>query len=279
MDATQLTDPITHHGEGPVYAAAWGGLALVDMLAGDVLFLAADGGIERVHVGEVAAVIRPRSGGGAVIAVQRGFVLREPDGTLTRLPEVFADPSLRMNEGGCDPAGAFYCGSMAYDQRPGAGTMYRLDPDGSVRTVLDAVTVSNGLDWSPDGSLAYYNDTATHRIDVFDWDPTAGLTGRRPFVELGELRPDGLTVDAQGGVWIALYGGGQVRHYTADGRLDETVPIPTASVTACTLGGPDGRDLFITTSKDDVPDTDRLAGSVFTVRVDVAGQPVREYGG
>jgi len=279
VDAEQLTDPVTHHGEGPVYAAAWGGLAFVDMLAGDVLFLAADGGIGRVHVGTVAAVIRPRRGGGAVIGVQRGFVLREPDGSLTRLPEVFSDDSVRMNEGGCDPAGGFYCGSMAYDQRPGGGTLYRLDPDGSVRVVLESVTVSNGLDWSPDGSLAYYNDTATHRIDVFDWNPAAGLTGRRPFVELGELRPDGLTVDAQGAVWAALFGGGQVRRYTADGRLDRTVTVPTASVTACTLGGPDGRDLFITTSKDDVPDTDRLAGAVFTVRADAPGQRVREFAG
>jgi len=283
VDVEQLTDPVTHHGEGPVYAAAWRGLAFVDMLAGDVLFLAADGGIERVHVGEVAVVIRPRRGGGAVLGVERGCVLREPDGTLTRLPEVFTDRSMRMNEGSCDPAGDFYCGSMAYDQRPGGGTLYRLDPDGSVRVVLDAVTVSNGLDWSPDEALAYYNDTATHRIDMFDWDPRVGLIGRRPFVELGDLKPDGLTVDSQGGVWAALYGHGhghgQVRRYAADGRLDRTVTVPTASVTACTLGGSDGRDLFITTSKDDVPDTDRLAGAVFTVRVDVAGQSVREFVG
>ena len=79
-----------------------------------------------------------------------------------------------MNEGGCDPDGRFYCGSMAYDKRPGAGALYRLDPDGSVQVVLEDVTVSNGLDWSPDGSLAYYNDTDTHRIDVFDYDVDAG---------------------------------------------------------------------------------------------------------
>ena len=279
VHAEQLTDPVTHHGEGPVFSSGWGGLALVDMLAGDVLFLAADGGIQRVHVGQVAAVLRPRRGGGAVIGVERGFALLDPDGSLTRLPEVFTDRSVRMNEGGCDPAGGFYCGSMAYDQRAGGGLLYRLDPDGTVATVLDSVTVSNGLDWSPDGSLAYYNDTATHRVDVFDWDPVAGLTGRRPLVELGDLRPDGLTVDSRGGVWTALYGHGEVRRYTPDGRLEVTVQVPTASVTACTLGGPDRRDLFITTSKDDVPDTDRLAGAVFTARADVPGMPAREFAG
>ena len=144
-----------------------------------------------------------------------------------------------MNEGGCDPDGRFWCGSMAYDQRPDGAALHRLDPDGSARRVLDGVTVSNGLDWSPDGSLAYYDDTATGRVDVFDYDPATGLTGRRPFVELsaGE-QPDGLTVDADGGVWVAVNGSGVVRRYRADGVLDGVVELPTAKVTACTFGGP-----------------------------------------
>ena len=79
-----------------------------------------------------------------------------------------------MNEGGCDPDGRFWCGSMAYDQRPGAAALYRLDPDGTAHRVLDGVTISNGLEWSPDGSLAYYDDTATHRVDVFDYDRGRG---------------------------------------------------------------------------------------------------------
>ena len=85
-----------------------------------------------------------------------------------------------MNEGGCDPDGRFYCGSMAYDKRPGGGALYRLDPDRSVHVVLDDVTISNGLDWSPDGTLAYYNDTDTFRVDVFDYDRDAGLTRAAP---------------------------------------------------------------------------------------------------
>jgi sugar lactone lactonase YvrE len=138
------------------------------MLTGDVLSLAADGAINRRHVDNVAAVLRPRRQGGAVIGVERGFALEDADGTLTHLDELWTDARVRMNEGGCDPDGRFYCGSMAYDQRPGAGALYRLDPDGSVRVVLENVTISNGLEWSPDGSRAYYNDTPTHRIDVFD---------------------------------------------------------------------------------------------------------------
>jgi sugar lactone lactonase YvrE len=151
-----------------------------------------------------------------------------------------------------------------------------------VRRVLDGVTISNGLDWSPDGSLAYYNDTATHRVDVFDHDRDAGLTGRRPFVRLpDDGNPDGLTVDAEGGVWVALYGGGAVHRYGADGRLDAVVEVPTAKVTACTLGGGPALDqLFITTSREGLgPDDDPLAGALFRADAGVAGLPVREFAG
>src|ERR687893_272917 len=220
-----MTDPVAYHGEGPVWSERWGGLCWVDMLAGDVLCLTADGAVDRRHVGSVAAAIRPRRQGGAVIGVDRGFALEEADGSLTLLRELWSDDHLRMNDGGCDPEGRFYCGSMAYDQRPGAGALYRLDPDGSVRVVLENVTISNGLEWSPDGSLAYYNDTPTQRIDVFDYARESGLSGRRTFAEVPAEagRPDGLTVDEEGGVWVALYGGGLVRGYTPDGMLDEVV--------------------------------------------------------
>jgi sugar lactone lactonase YvrE len=279
--AEQVTDPVAHHAEGPVWSERWGGLRWVDMLAGDVLSLARDGTARRRHVGDVAAALRPRRGGGAVIAVERGFTLEDADGTLTPTEPVWCDPGVRMNEGGCDPDGRFWCGSMAYDQRPGAAALYRLEPDGSVRAVLDGVTVSNGLDWSPDGSLAYYDDTATHRVDVFDYDRNAGLTGRRPFVHLSDDgNPDGLTVDAEGGVWVALYGGGAVHRYTPAGVLDGVVEVPAAQVTACAFGGPRLDQLFITTSREGLaPGHDPLAGSLFRADVGVAALPVREFAG
>ena len=282
MRAEQVTGPVAYHGEGPVWSERWGGLRWVDMLAGDVLSLAAGGAINRRHVGSVAAALRPRCQGGAVIGVERGFALEEPDGTLTHLSELWTDDQVRMNEGGCDPDGRFYCGSMAYDQQPGAGALYRLDPDGSVHVVLENVTVSNGLDWSPDGSRAYYNDTATHRIDVFDYDGEAGLTGRRLFVDLSAeaKSPDGLTVDGQGGVWVALFNSGVVRRYTPDGVLDEVIEVPAKKVTACTFGGPVLDQLFITTSRENLePGEDPLAGSLFRATVGVAGMPVREFAG
>ena len=240
MIAEQATDPIAFHAEGPVWSARWGGLRWVDMLAGDVLSLADDGTVNRRHVGTVAAALRPRTRGGAVIAVERGFVLEGPDGALTTLDEVWNDDQVRMNEGGCDPHGRFYCGSMAYDQRPGAAALYRLDPDRSVRRVLDNVTVSNGLDWSPDG----------------------------------------LTVDSAGAVWVALYGGGEVRCYGPDGALADVVKVPASNVTACTFGGPRLDRLYITTSREGLaPGDEPLAGSLFVADVGVTGRPVREFAG
>ncbi|WP_308812184.1 SMP-30/gluconolactonase/LRE family protein [Streptomyces sp. A244] len=278
-----MTDPIVFHGEGPVWSPRWGGLRWVDMLAGDVLSLADDGTVTRRHVGNVAAAVRPRRQGGAVIGVERGFALEDTDGTVTHLPALWGDDrGTRMNEGGCDPDGRFYCGSMAYDKRLGAGELYRLAPDGSVTVVLTGVSISNGLEWSPDGTHAYYNDTPTQRITVFDYDLESGLTRQRTFVTVpGEAgRPDGLTVDAQGGVWVALNNGGAVRRYSPAGVLDEVIELPARKVTACTFGGPRLDELFITTSRENLePGEDPLAGSLFRARVDVAGLPAREFAG
>ena len=278
MRAEQLTGPVAYHAEGPVYSDAWGGLRWVDMLAGDVLSLASDGSVARRHVGTVAAAMRPRAGGGVVIAVERGFALEAPDGELTTLPELWDDPGVRMNEGACDPAGRFHCGSMAYDHRPGAGALYRLDPDGSVEVVMREVTISNGLDWSPDGTRAFYVDTATGEVSALDADLTARRTFARIAAEDGA--PDGLTVDAEGGVWVALYGGAAVHRYSESGALDAVVELPVTKVTACTFGGPDLRTLFITTSREDLPDDEQPeAGSVFACTPGIGGLPVRTFTG
>lgn len=284
-DVEQLTGPVAFHAEGPIWSPSWGGLRWVDMFAGDVLSMDLDGGdgaIARRHVGSIAAALRPRRGGGAVIAVERGFLLEDADGELHPLPDLWTDPTLRMNEGSCDPDGRFYCGSMARDKAPGRGSMYRLDGDGSTSVVFGGATISNGLAWSPDGSIAYYIDTPTRRIDMFDYAPDSGLTRRRTFVEITETRgsPDGMTVDAQGQVWVALYGGSAVRCYRADGILDGVIELPVTNVTACTFAGADLGDLVITTSREGLPDgTQPEAGSLFRSRPGVTGQPVIEFAG
>jgi len=168
---------------------------------------------------------------------------------------------------------------MAYHQSVGAASLYRLDPDGSVEVVLNQVTVSNGLEWSPGGSPVYYNDTGTFTISVFDYDTAAGLTNRRTFAELPDGgRPDGLTVDADGGLWTAMSNGGAVYRYSAEGVLEEKLAVPVRKVTACTFGGDHLDRLFITTSQENI-DTreDPLAGSLFSADVGVKGLPVRLF--
>ena len=280
--AEQITDPVAFHGEGPVWSLRWGGLRWVDMLAGDVLCLGADSEITRRHVGAIAAALRPRRSGGAVIGVERGFALEDVSGAITTLDPLWSHDRARMNEGACDPDGRFYCGSMGYDRSPGAGAVYRLDPDGSVQVVIESTTISNGLDWSPDGSRAYFNDTETYRIDVFDYDADTGLTNRRPFVVIDPAagRPDGLTVDSDGGVWVALNTGGAVHRYQPDGVIDAVVEVPVQKVTACAFGGDRLDQLYITTSREGLaPDDEPLAGSLFLARVGVTGQPAREFAG
>ena len=281
MQAEQVTGPVAYHGEGPVWSPRWGGLRWVDMLAGDVLTLADGGIVRRRHVGTVAAAVRIATAlvhADPVVGPDRVEDGESPVGCLQD------EAALHGDDRAAGPAradGRFWCGSMAYDQAPGAAAMYRLDPDGTVRPAFGGVTVSNGLEWSPDGSVAYYADTATHRVDLFDYDPDTGLSGRRPFVQMGgDTRPDGLTVDADGGVWVALNGSGAVHRYRADGVLDDVVELPTAKVTACTLGGPGLDELFVTTSREGLgPDDDPLAGSLYRVDVGVRGLPVREFAG
>ncbi|SFK40189.1 Sugar lactone lactonase YvrE [Amycolatopsis sacchari] len=272
----QVTDPVAAHGEGPVWHASWPGLRWVDMLAGDVLELDA-GQVRRHHVGTVAAALRPRADGGVVLAVERGFALA--DASLTEvqpLPELWQDNDIRMNEGGCDPDGRFYCGSMSYREEAGRGSLYRLNRDGSTETVLTGVTISNGLAWSPDGGTAYYIDTPTHRVGAFDYD--GELTGRRTLLEIPAEAgaPDGMTVDADGRLWIALWGGSAVRCYRPDGTLEDHVELPASQVTACTFGGADLDELYITTSQQGV-DGQPEAGALFRYRPGVRGLPVLPY--
>jgi len=281
MRAEQITDPIAYHGEGPCWSSSWGGLRWVDMLAGDILSFGEGERVERRHVGTVAAAVRPRRDGGAVIGVERGFALEEPDGSVRALPELWSSPTIRMNEGGCDPDGRFYCGSMAYDRETGAAALYRLDARGEVDEVLAGVTISNGLEWSPDGSLAYYDDTETGAVSVFDYDAHRGLTDRRVFATLpDDGAPDGLTVDAEGCVWVAVANGGAVLRYRPDGVLDGRIELPVTKVTACTFGGEHLDRLFITTSQEDIDvEAEPESGALFVVEPGVRGRPVRAFAG
>jgi sugar lactone lactonase YvrE len=283
MRAEQLTGPCAEHGEGPVWDAAAGVLRWVDMLRGDVLTLDAAGTVGRRHVSDVAAAIRPRAGGGLVAAVERGFALLDDSGQIELEQAAFDDPACRMNDGGTDRQGRFFCGSMAYDMTSPRAALYRYDQDGKIGTVLDGVTVSNGIAWTLDGEQMYYIDSATQRVDVFDYDTAAGIpAGRRPHVRIDPDAgmPDGMALDAEGGAWVALWRGRAVHRYRRDGRLDAVVELPADLVTACAFGGPELNELYITTSRMGMdPGVQPPAGALFRVSPGVRGLPCAEFAG
>ncbi len=288
MKAEQFTDVVTYHGEGPIWDPVPGVLRWVDMLNGDILTLPLGGQpagnqISRQHVGTIAAAMRPRAGGGLVVAVEHGFKLMDADGGLGPEQTAFTDPTIRLNEGGVDRQGRFFCGSMPYDQDGPRGAFYRFDPDGTITEVFGGVTISNGVAWNADGDTMFYIDTPTLRVDVFDYDPDTGMpSGRRPLVHVdpGHGSPDGMALDTEGGLWVAMYRGHAVHRYTPEGKLDTVVEVPPAQVTACAFGGPGLDELYITTSRENLPaGTDPLAGALFRIKPGVRGLPLGTFAG
>jgi sugar lactone lactonase YvrE len=256
-------------GEGPTWDPAGGRLLWVDILACEVHAYDPVSGSDTVlrrtsqHVGAA----KPRAGGGLVVNLRDGIGLYDPDGSFRWLAEHPVE-GVRGNDAAVGPDGALWAGTMRYDTRAGGGRLRRVQPGGETTVVLDGVTISNGLGWSPDGRLMYYIDTPTGRIDVFDVEPGTFLpTGRRPFADVpGPGEPDGMTVDADGNLWVAVWGGGRVLRFTPDGALDATVEVPVPMTTACAFGGPDLRDLYITTASEGSPPGTPDAGALFVVR-------------
>lgn len=282
--ATQFSAPITGLGEGPYFDDRIGRLLLVDLLRGDVLTLD-DGGAEtRTHVSKIASVIRPRRSGGYLIGIEHGIGFFTDDLQPTgQEVTAFDTDGIRMNDGGCDPQGRAYVGSMAYDETTGAGALYRFDTDGTVSTLLTGLTISNGIQWSADGTRVFHNDTPTGRISVYDFDPADGtLHNGRDFAVLadGVGSPDGMAIDDEDGVWIALWGGGAVHRYDSDGRLSAVIEVPASKVTCPTFGGPDRRTLYITTASLDVSaDDEPGAGGVFVAEPGVTGGAAQTFAG
>jgi sugar lactone lactonase YvrE len=282
-----LVDFKSFLGEGPVWDARIDRVAWVDILAGRLHLTARDGRTTTIQLPSPVGCLVPRTAGGWVAALTDGFWTVGEDGTTTRLVDVQSDrPDLRFNDGKCDPQGRFWAGTMALDHRAGAGALYRLDPELSVHLMVDGVAISNGLDWSLDGRTMYYIDTPTRRIDQFDFDPASGaISDRRPFVTIdaADGSPDGLTVDAEGGIWLALWDGWRVRRYLPDGSIDREIRLPVSEVTCPVFGGPDLDELYITTAwellSEEQHAREPLAGALFRVRPGVRGRPPNPFAG
>src|SRR3984885_4035891 len=279
--------------EGPRWDGARNELLWVDVLAGRLHRArpGADGQLRVLQTFQFARPLgaaAPAAGGGYVLAAGPGFLHVDDAGGIRELAQPEAGRTdVRMNDGACDPQGRFWAGTMAYDEAPGAGSLYRLELDGSCTKVPTGLTISNGIGWSPDGTTMYLSDSGTGCIDAFRYDDATGaITERRTLVGIDQpgAAPDGLTVDQDGGIWVALGGGGAVNRYGPDGSLLASVPIPAQRPTSCAFGGPELATLFVTTARMDLDEVALLrqpdAGRVFAIDgLGVRGLPCLPYRG
>jgi sugar lactone lactonase YvrE len=276
----ELVDPAQARlGEGPIWDAASERLYWIDIL--DRRLFVADGAgrrLESRQLDSMPGTVMPTAGG-LLVADEAGLALHHDTGTETRLnDELAAQPDRRFNDGKTDARGRAFVGTLTLSGDGVDNALYRIEPGGRLTAVIDGVGLSNGLGWSPDGTAFYFVDTPTGKIDAFEYDIASGSLGRRrTFAVIPEGRgmPDGLCVDDDGGVWVALFGGSAVLRYDSEGWLDACVEFDIPNITSCAFGGPDRSTLFITTAAVDL-DEEFLAahphaGGLFTARVGRSG--------
>ncbi|MBX6384584.1 MAG: SMP-30/gluconolactonase/LRE family protein, partial [Microbispora sp.] len=191
-------------------------------------------------------------------------------------PEAGRSVHCRMNDGVADPAGRFWAGSMAYDGTPGAGSLYRVDPDGTVVTVLTGLTIPNGPAFSPDGTRLYLADSARGVIDAYPLDPRTGALGTpEPLIRLDGESPDGMTVDDEGFLWTAIWGGSRVLRVSPYGEIDREVRLPCRQPSSVAIGGADGTRLLVTSARYGLTDPAPADGALWTCDAGVTAPPAR----
>ena len=276
-------------GESPLWDHRIECLLWTDIQRGHLhCFNPKDGSDSLADLGQQVARVLPAEHGGWIVGGAEGvFGLPHFGADLELVWPLEADvPENRCNDGACDPQGRLWMGTMSLERTSGAGSLYRLQstPSGMrCDRVLTGLTISNGIGWSPDGELMYFVDSPAPRIDVFDFDgESGGIGNRRVFVEVEEaLVPDGLTVDAEGRVWVAVHRSGEVRCYSPAGAVEVVVELPVTTPTSCTFGGATLSDLYITTASWRLSPEEQarqtLAGSLFRCTVDATGRPERAF--
>jgi sugar lactone lactonase YvrE len=266
--------------EGPAWDPAKGRVLVVDIEGRRRHAVDwATGAVSTREAAETTTAWIPRSRGGSVLAGRRGVWLSDGDGDGELAVEIEADrPELRSNDAKCDPAGRLWVGTMADDERLGAGSLYRVDPDRSAVRVLGGTTISNGLGWSLDARRMYFVDSPTRRVDALAFDPETGAaTDRAVLVDASAFPgvPDGLAVDAEGCVWVAMHEGAALLRFSPDGRHVGTVEMPVERTTSCCFAGPALDALVVTTARDAGGD----GGDLFVVDPGVAGTPTVAFAG
>ncbi len=271
-------------GEGPLWDPAEGVLYFVDIESHCYYrYEPKTEQLERVDVGLPVGVMALRQNGGLVLATRDGFGFWDPAAKrLTPIADPEADkPHARFNDGAVDDRGRFWAGTMGDDDR---NSLYRLDPNLTVHTMETGLGTCNGINWSPDRKTMYLTNTPHQVIYAYDFDlDSGGMSNRRIFVDSsGESGyPDGLTVDSEGFVWSARWGGSKVTRYDPQGRVEREIRLPVEQVTCCAFGGADLDELYMTTAWTGLSDEGRakqpLAGDLFRVRVGVKGMPAARF--
>ncbi len=272
-------------GEGPYWVPEDDCLLWVDIHRGQLhRTYFPSGETVTMNLGAVSAAF-PAVGGGILTVGGSKLTLYLPaergeQWTMRVIAEVPAREGVRFNDAGVDPAGRVWVGSMHIGESEPLGELYRLDVGGVLTTVVKGVTVSNGLAWSPDGARMYYVDSPMRRVDVFDYDSaTSEAFQRRVFADLSAFDgvPDGLTVDVDGYIWVAMWGGGVLRRFAPDGTHDAVLRVPVAQPTSCAFGGPGMSDLYITSASVGLTEAQQaaqpLAGRLLRLRPGPVGLP------
>lgn len=286
-DVELVVHPGATHGEGPSWDARRGVLYWVD-ITGEAIheFDPRTKHDRAVPVGEMVGTVAPRAAGGVIAALRSGLAFVDlATGQVTKFAQPEADkPGNRFNDGKCDPAGRFWAGTMSTKGVAEAGSLYVLDTDHRVRKMAEKVSTSNGLVWSLDQRTMYYIDTRLQRVDAFDYDlATGNIANRRVAVPIPEDqgRPDGMTLDAEGMIWVAHWEGWRVTRWNpVTAELLATIKVPVARVTSCAFGGVNLDVLYITTARPAKDDPAQPhAGSLFVVQPGVRGLPAFMYAG
>lgn len=283
MEGVELVlDAKAELGEGPLWDHRRRVLYWVDITAGRIHVYDPYTGKDRIiDTGEPVGCVTPRMNGDLLMAMKNGFASLDVESAVIRRlidPEKHL-PANRFNDGKCDPRGRFWAGTMSLKGQKGAGSLYCLYPDLTVRTMLSGVTTSNGLAWSADQKKLFYIDTGTGNVSVFAYDAESGDIGhRRKLISIpsNEGKPDGMTIDEAGMLWVAHWGGGRVSRWNPkDGKRIASLEIPAPNVTSCTFGGSHFDELYITTARGPLSD-DQLekypqAGGLFRAKPGVRG--------
>ena len=266
--------------EGPAWDAARARLLLVDIGAARRHAVDwATGAMTTHEANDTETAWIPRAAGGTVVVCRRGVRLADEDGVGPLALEVEAERrSNRSNDAKCDPAGRLWLGTMSDAEEEPVGSLYRVDADLSLTRVLEGTTISNGLGWSPDARRMYFVDSPTRRVDVFAYDVSSGeASDRSVFVEMTAFPgvPDGLAVDAEGCVWVAMHDGAALQRFSPDGRQVGTLDMPVPRPTSCCFAGPSLDRLVVTTAASD----DGTGGDLFVCDAGVAGMPTIAFAG